>query len=167
MEKIKAQGRDQTIIRNDWNDGYTDYNEGNAVNSGVVIGGRVRLSNSDALLANQMGFVNPLSVAWEVVPWSFLVDWVVNVGDVINSLTDLVGLELEDVYITRFQLHKRQIYAKYYTGPSWTGRYESCSVGRGSVGVLPGPKLVFNPPERLSLSRAATAISLLLQRLKG
>lgn len=36
------------------------------------------------------GFGNPLALAWELVPYSFMVDWFVNVGDVLASLDNLL-----------------------------------------------------------------------------
>lgn len=42
--------------------------------------------------ANSLGAVNPLSWAWEVVPYSFVVDWFVPVGDVLEAYSALSGL---------------------------------------------------------------------------
>lgn len=41
---------------------------------------------------NQLGLLNPLSLAWELVPWSFVVDWVVPIGPVLQALTAPAGL---------------------------------------------------------------------------
>jgi hypothetical protein len=38
------------------------------------------------------GLVNPLEVAWELVPFSFVVDWFIPIGDAIRNLTATVGL---------------------------------------------------------------------------
>lgn len=38
------------------------------------------------------GLINPLSVAWEVVPWSFAIDWFVPVGATLEALTATAGL---------------------------------------------------------------------------
>lgn len=42
--------------------------------------------------AGQVGLVNPLSIAWEVVPFSFLVDWFMPIGNVLEALTARAGL---------------------------------------------------------------------------
>lgn len=42
---------------------------------------------------NQLGLLNPLAVAWEKVPFSFVVDWFFPVGTYLNSLTATRGLE--------------------------------------------------------------------------
>lgn len=38
-----------------------------------------------------IGLTNPAAVAWELVPLSFVVDWFVNVGDVLESLDTWLG----------------------------------------------------------------------------
>lgn len=145
--------------------GSSDYYQ-NSARSDVSMRAAVRVTNSDLLLANQMGFVNPLTIAWELVPFSFVVDWFVNVGDVISSMTDLVGLELVDPSYTRFHTWTRSRSYRHANGSYFrSARGQSVFVQR-VVGAPPGPTLQFNPPERLSLTRAATAISLLLQRLR-
>lgn len=49
------------------------------------------------LVLDDIGFIDPLVTAWEVVPFSFIVDWFVNVGDALSAYSpfstgDLVGL---------------------------------------------------------------------------
>lgn len=46
------------------------------------------------------GVVNPLSIAWELVPFSFVVDWFVPVGNVLESLSATLGLEFATGYLT-------------------------------------------------------------------
>jgi len=41
---------------------------------------------------NNFGVLNPLEVAWELIPFSFVVDWFIPVGDAIRNLTSTVGL---------------------------------------------------------------------------
>jgi hypothetical protein len=43
--------------------------------------------------ANQWNLINPLSVAWEVMPWSFAVDWFIPVGNVLEATTASAGLQ--------------------------------------------------------------------------
>lgn len=45
---------------------------------------------------NQLGLVNPASLVWELVPWSFVVDWFVPVGPVLSALTAPAGLIFVD-----------------------------------------------------------------------
>jgi hypothetical protein len=56
--------------------------------------------NPNLLLANNLGLINPVSVAWQVVPLSFVVDWFLPVNRFLSSFTDLVGSNLVDCSIS-------------------------------------------------------------------
>lgn len=43
--------------------------------------------------ASQVGLINPLSIGWELVPFSFLIDWFMPIGNVLEALTAKAGLE--------------------------------------------------------------------------
>lgn len=49
---------------------------------------------------SQYGVTNPLAVAWEAVPFSFVVDWFAPIGDFINSLGATAGLSFSQYNIT-------------------------------------------------------------------
>lgn len=53
---------------------------------------RCRIDNPIAAAAQQMGLTNPALVAWEVVPYSFVFDWFISVGDWLTAITSLQGL---------------------------------------------------------------------------
>jgi hypothetical protein len=40
----------------------------------------------------QLGLTNPLLIAWELVPFSFVFDWFVGVGDYLTAMTSLQGV---------------------------------------------------------------------------
>jgi len=67
----------------------------------TVCSGGVRVTNPNLLLANQLGFVNPAAVAWDAVPFSFVVDWFIPVGKFLNSFTADLGFGIEEPMITR------------------------------------------------------------------
>jgi hypothetical protein len=46
------------------------------------------------------GLSNPLSVAWELVPWSFVVDWAYPVGTFLNNLDFDLGIGFSRGYVT-------------------------------------------------------------------
>ena len=48
----------------------------------------------------QYGINNPAAVAWELVPWSFVVDWFIPVGDYIEQLGATAGLLLTEQQVT-------------------------------------------------------------------
>lgn len=51
--------------------------------------------------ASQYGVLNPLAVAWEAVPFSFVVDWFVPIGTYIEQLNNYAGLKFSNFYETR------------------------------------------------------------------
>lgn len=67
----------------------------------TVYGTRVSIANPNLWLLNRLGLINPSTVAWDLVPWSFVVNMFVNVNAMINSVTDTVGLSVSEHSITR------------------------------------------------------------------
>lgn len=49
--------------------------------------------NSNVKALAEVGITNPLLTAWELVPYSFVFDWIFPVGDYLSSLDALVGVE--------------------------------------------------------------------------
>jgi hypothetical protein len=45
---------------------------------------------------NQLGLLNPLGLAWDLVPYSFCVDWVLPIGPVLYAMTAPAGLLFVD-----------------------------------------------------------------------
>lgn len=54
------------------------------------------IADPKLLRFSQLGFTNPLSIAWELTPWSFVFDWFVDVGGYINRMDFALGIT--DVY---------------------------------------------------------------------
>lgn len=50
---------------------------------------------------NRLGLTNPLSLIWELVPYSFLVDWVLPIGPVLQALTAPAGLDFVGGSVSR------------------------------------------------------------------
>lgn len=50
-----------------------------------------RIDNEALFAASSVGMVNPLEIAWELTPWSFVVDWLIPIGDVLGALTATSG----------------------------------------------------------------------------
>lgn len=140
----------------------------------VTAGCVVRLTNPNLWLANQMGIVNPFSIFWEAVPFSFVVDYFVNVSDVLNSWSDMMGIDVVHPYRSFALNCDSEDYAEYgevldKTSPCYPATWTEIQ-GTGFRMYrelsLPGPTLRLAPPN-VSLRRATTSIALLLQLLKG
>lgn len=69
---------------------------------GVQVGGSGRMVNPNLALLSDLGLINPAAVLWDKVPFSFVVNWFIPVGTYLNSLTDLVGYEVSDGFVTEF-----------------------------------------------------------------
>lgn len=54
--------------------------------------GRIDPEYAGLRALNQLGLLNPASLAWDLVKWSFVVDWFVPIGPVLNALTAPAGL---------------------------------------------------------------------------
>lgn len=126
-------------------------------------GALVILDNPNTFLASRLGFTNPGTVIWELVPWSFIVDWFVNVGDYINQFTEFGGLR----FIMPYHSVKSVCYGEYSNEggivPSGVVITSRRSSFQRRVG-LPDIGLVIRAPWQISKARAATAISLLIQQ---
>jgi hypothetical protein len=133
----------------------------------VKSGAQFNLSNSNLALAEQLGLANPASIAWELVPFSFVVDWFTNYGSVIGGLSSWAGYTISKPYTTR--LFKGRVI--WVTGDNYQGSHTydtyrltkfRCSRDKVLVGPLPSYPRWFDAIAT-SKTRAATAVSLLTQ----
>lgn len=51
--------------------------------------------------ASKVGLLNPLEIAWELTPWSFVLDWIVPVGNVLGALSATSGCTFKGGTLTR------------------------------------------------------------------
>lgn len=58
--------------------------------------GKVGLEQRSPLISSgaMLGLTNPAEVAWELVPWSFAVDWILPVGDYLRQTAMFDGLKI-------------------------------------------------------------------------
>lgn len=129
------------------------------------VSSKIRVSNPNLFLANQLGFTNPAQVAWDIVPFSFVVDWFLPVNKFLGSFSNDLGLELIDPMrgwgvVTDGTFR----HVSNYGGLPQRGRGVACL---RTLGAPPRPSLmnrlrapVANP------WLAATSVSLLIQQLQ-
>jgi len=128
--------------------------------------GKFRVTNHNLYRANQLGLINPAATLWEIVPFSFIVDWFTNVGQVLNGMSDFAGVTLRETGIGLLEVGDVSCFG-------YNGRYENGKLVKDyfhgtvhferrtrSPGNIPSPRLTLDLP-KLSLTRAATSISLL------
>jgi len=124
----------------------------------------VSVNNPNLAMCNHLGLVNPLSVAWELVPWSFAVDWFANVGQMLATFSDFVGLNLQNPATTKTCYSE----ATYVPDPIFglSDRYLKNYQFARQTGAFSGPSfLISNPFEGLSAGRAINMVSLLLGQI--
>lgn len=131
----------------------------------ATTGGKVVITSLNSVERQRLGMANPAAVAWEVVPFSFVVDWMFSVGNVVGAWTDLIGTRIESGFQTR--VFKGTITGSYgainrFDVPStyrWTGAEAERRVGLAGP-VLTRPRLI---NVASSQARAVTSASLLRQ----
>lgn len=135
----------------------------------VRVSGFVEITNMQHAYLETLGLVNPASVAWELVPFSFVCDWFYPVGLYLQSLSSLVGRLVVNGYSTRYYTANVKFVAR---SSDWKSKLPVPSTGtcwgmQRRVGV-PGPVLqkTLNPWST-SVTRALTSISLLSKGLKS
>lgn len=77
-----------------------------------------RLDDEARSLLNKTGISNPALLAWELLPWSFVVDWFVPVGTYLESLTAMDGFTLTRGTLSTLEsaVSDRWITFKLHTG---------------------------------------------------
>lgn len=136
-----------------------------------VLRADVRIVDPGLALLNDLGLINLASSAWETTPWSFVVDYFVNVQSWLNGFTDRLGLEWDNATSTLF-LHaigtNTMTKRPEEHDPPWGGYgsygFDTLSVSR-QMGIS-RPTLAWRMPWRLSPARALTSVALLLQQLR-
>jgi hypothetical protein len=114
-------------------------------------------NNAGSRSLNQLGLLNPLSLAWDLVTWSFVVDWVVPIGPVLSALSAPAGLIFVDGSLSN-RITAVAPYTQHWNGywsPVWrkdtdvpasgTWRYEGYTRQQLTSWPLPGFWVDFDP----------------------
>lgn len=151
--------RSSTSVKNEV---YQYYANHNGV-AGVKYQGAVRVTNPNLALAEQLGLTNPAVVAWEIVPFSFIVNWFIPVQSMLSSYSFGMGMEVvKQEQTTRIRVSGSELRINEYKQVEWSNDSKAAFFSRQVGGFSLPPRLLFDPPTRLSVTRAATAIGLLV-----
>lgn len=133
---------------------------------GAEVGVTYSVENATLAGLNSLGLVNPVSVAWELLPMSFVVDWFVPIGSFIRQLTAPLGLAFRTGYETAFahiNMDLERIPTTYPNGTQPEFHVEGFRMKRTKLTTWPKPSLVvdlgINPQQALTL------LGLLSQRI--
>lgn len=61
---------------------------------------RFKLDDPTVAFMSQTGFLNPINVAWELIPFSFVLDWFIPIGPYLESFSTFKGFKFIDGYQT-------------------------------------------------------------------
>jgi hypothetical protein len=128
--------------------------------------------DSNVKAVQTVGLTNPLTVAWELVPYSFVVDWFLPIGDYLNQLDARLGKTFKggtrSVSLSAKQLWLAPFYQESYPASSqsssgsyiWTrkAKYREILLDFPEFGVP-----AFDP--KIGLARSASALALLQTQL--
>lgn len=111
---------------------YTDYFHGLdtslSISGKVIVKYKARVRVKGGITRNvytRLGFGNPVALAWELIPYSFVVDWALPIGDYLNNQDAFAGFELEFVTKTVFIkwdiIFNRSASRPGFVGFEWSG----------------------------------------------
>lgn len=156
--------------------GYTGFNvltQSSTNQLDVKVGVTFAVTSPALAQAANIGITNPLLLAWELTPLSFVADWFLPIGNYLSSLDATLGLTFLDGYVTVFRRHTATTMSAVSTVESnyrWLQDHdiserEVINVTRTRLTSFPSaPAPSFKNP--MSMSHMASALSLLLQTFK-
>jgi hypothetical protein len=135
---------------------------------GCKVGVAYRIGNETLAGLNSVGLINPASVAWELLPLSFVVDWFLPIGNFLEQISAPIGLDFVTGYETRFAYGDLNVVTRRVQS-GWVGsegkvRVKTFGFRRSKLITWPKPTLSFR--FELNLDQIATAIGLIFQRIR-
>lgn len=113
----------------------------------------------------ELGLINPWAVSWELVPFSFVIDWLVPIGPLLESFTAPLGVHYVDGYLDRLvygsfdATRTNPGSGLYIKGDKPSAKIKIMAFRRSTFLTWPIAGLYFRSP--FSYPHVATAISLL------
>ena len=127
---------------------------------------KVQIANPNLWLLNRLGLINPATVVWDIIPWSFVVNMFLNVNSILNSFTDTVGLNVTDMSITRTcKLMHDYALSNKPSGSGLTTSSTNIYYKRRTLGTPLKPTLELRIPE-LNWELCLIASSLVVQKFR-
>lgn len=116
------------------------------------------IKDEDLSTAVTMGLINPAILAWELVPFSFVVDWFAPIGNTLDALDAGVGLNFLSGTIVKRITGTGAVVWKGGISGEIRQSFEYRSIERGTYGSFPIPKFYLKNP--FSSSHTITALAL-------
>lgn len=131
-------------------------------------------STSNEILKDlsSFGITNPAAVLWELLPWSFVLDWFIPIGNYIDTWDATLGLTFEKGCYTdfsklriKYKASGSQVYSSTLFQTHGAGFIEQVRCTRVKLNSFPLPR----PPDwspHITFNRGVSTLALLRQRLK-
>lgn len=117
-----------------------------------------------------LGLLNPLSIAWQLLPLSFVVDWFLSIGKFVAAISQPLSLAFQDGYRTSYQKWSIDKEFLPVTATAWgsgvmpKAQAVSRSFKRELYVTFPIPTPYFRGFGNLSIGKWISAIALTVQR---
>lgn len=146
--------------------------QGKTLRGDVRFGGGIQYRVNDPFIAtlSALGFTDPLSVAWELVPFSFVVDWFIPVNEFLHQFSPPKGVSFVRGWTTVKAIGECSWWTWVKSLPDPPGWHVECSSeellkSRKKLHDFPTPGLVL-PDLSLSKENLISAAALLQQALR-
>lgn len=137
----------------------------NVVTSRCSIYGYARVKNPSAGLATQLGFSDVIGTVWELIPWSWAIDYFANVGDYLSNISPIYD-KFEWTMKGSTKMVQNLLYKQYREKPSVPYRVETFNGIR--IERSPQiPSFAFQFSFELNLQRTSYLMSAIALTLKG
>lgn len=137
------------------------------------IWGRIDPNHAGLRALNQLGLLNPLSLSWELVPWSFVIDWFCPIGPVLQALTAPAGLSfvagsdsLRASLTGPYESHQTDFDPWMVSSVFANGTVRHESYQRTTLGSFPLPGVWFSS-DPFKKDRPWKALALTISNLRG
>lgn len=140
----------------------------------VRCGGKLwyRISDATTSYLSQLGLINPAEVAWELLPWSFVIDWFIPVGSFLEAMSARVGITFHDGYYGCKTVNRLRQFGCQKTLSGRTFKSSNLVAGiditayvRQPMASLPWPGLYYKSP--FSTNHVVNALALLRTQRRG
>lgn len=118
-----------------------------------------RVVDPNLVKAQALGLANPASLAWEVIPYSFVVDWFMPIGNILAALSACKGLS----FVAGYSSQKREITINANCSLVGSVSKEGMVFARKKMTAFPSSLKPYANSNPFRTARLATMFSLLWQ----
>lgn len=131
----------------------------------AYVAAHLLVTNPGMDVAQRLGLTDPLPVIYELVPWSFVANWVLNLEEFIGQYNGYLGVSVINPHYGVRVSDRLHGYRPNVSNPIFSVTIDGVGESfRRYPGSLPGIRLGLRPSVSMPVQRALNAISLLVQK---